>query len=167
LAAASDDLKDCLRWQFLPHWENISKFIFKDVASLSEQSGLFKLEGIWTNCLFRSGKAYYLENRLGDLETETALARMRSIPRKRQHLLGPAKFGQDPRDNMCTVRATEMKPTLGLEVVMLQQGRTLSHGLNLKRKMIVSSKIYLSLHAPQMHKHAVHPLLGAVESPGS
>jgi hypothetical protein len=130
---------DCLRPEMRRHREAIARFLFEDPGSETEQSGRLKLEGVWTNCLFRSGKAYYLDGQVTATREEAreTVARMRSIPRKRLRLLEPERFGQDPRTNVCTVRGAEMRPSMGLEVLMLRQGRTLSHALNLKRKMTV------------------------------
>jgi hypothetical protein len=101
-----------------------------------------QLEGVWRRGLFRSSKAYYLSGRCGEdpekEEEEEALLRMRSIPRKLTKQLLPRHFGQDPATNCVAARGVEMRPTLGLEMVMLRQSRTMSHALNLKRRMTAS-----------------------------
>jgi hypothetical protein len=67
---------------------------------------------------------------------------MRSISRKHQSSLSTDHFGQDPSTNGGIVRGVEMRPTLGLEIMMMRQGRSLSHSLNLKRYMTVSFCAY-------------------------
>lgn len=71
---------------------------------------------------------------------------MRSIPRKHHKALEKQLFGQDPSKNSAVVRGLQMGPTMGLEIIMSFQGRTLSKAYNLTREMIVRrNKISLLL----------------------
>lgn len=131
-------MEDWIRPEWRHRRDEIVNFLFEDPESEKEQSGKFKLEGIWRHGLFRSAKAYYLDSKTGD--TMETVARMRSIARKHQSKLSVLHFGQNPLTNTAIVRGAEMRPTAALEVVMQRQGKKLSHALNLKRKMIVREK---------------------------
>ena len=63
------------------------------------------------------------------------------MARKYQEGLSESIFGQDPLTNSTNVRGLDMRPTLGLEVVMVRQGRTLAHAINFKRQMTVGWKL--------------------------
>jgi hypothetical protein len=145
MAVSSPNFYDLLRPGLKHKHEQISQFLFEDPDSPTEQSGKFKIEGCWEHGLFRSSKAYFLENKTED--TIDTVARMRSIPRKHQSALSLRHFGQDPHENVAVVRSTEMRPTQGLDIVMLKQGRSLSHALNFKRKMIVRRTRQIELDA--------------------
>jgi hypothetical protein len=84
---------------------------------------------------FRCSKSYTLDNQTGD--DHQTVVRLRSIPRKHHKRLAARHFTQDPALNSATLRGLEMRPTQGLEIVMVQQGRTLARALNNKRKMTV------------------------------
>lgn len=50
--------------------------------------------------------------------------------------LGNEHFGQDPKTNAAVVTGMEMRPTLGMNVVVQLAGRALSQCHNLKRHMV-------------------------------
>lgn len=150
-----------LRPEYVDHWEEIAAFLFEDPESAKEQSGFFKvrtllplllpltmlpllllmlfqIEGCFDQSYFRSNKAYYLSNRNED-SLETIVRRLRSIPRKHHSCLQPVHFGQNPATNTGVVRGLTMGPTMGLEILMTMQGRTLSRAYNFKRVQIVSN----------------------------
>ena len=62
---------------------------------------------------------------------------MRSVSRRQQKDLSVAHFGQTPGENHAVLRGVRMQPTLGFEIVMMRQSRSLSHAFNFKRKMMV------------------------------
>ena len=64
------------------------------------------------------------------------------MARKYQEGLPESIFGQDPLTNSTNVRGLDMRPTLGLEVVMVRQGRTLAHAINFKRRMTVRRQFF-------------------------
>ena len=105
--------------------------MFEDPDSDRHQSAKFKLEGVFRSGLFRSSKAYYLEDRTED--DLRSIVRMRGVPRKHQRDLQKEHFMQDPLANVTVVRSVAMMPTPSMQVVMLRQGKTLSHSLNIKR----------------------------------
>ena len=134
--------------------------LLEDPNSASEQSGKFKIEGVWSAAYMRSCKAYYLFNAPVSDEEETATAasrsdetlRMRSVPRRALYSLQQqsaddstggggsrldALFGQDSARNAPSIRLLQMKPTLGFEVIMLNQSRSVPHSINVKRIMPV------------------------------
>ena len=148
IACAGSDFRQLIKKEYEHLYEDVAKFLFEDENSPVAQPGLFKIEGVWKAGLFRSEKAYYLENRQPDGEVVT-LKRLRSVARKYQEGLSRETFGQDPLTNSTNVRGLDMRPTLGLEVVMVHQGRTLAHATNFKRSMTVrlpiDSACWLSL----------------------
>ena len=75
----------------------------------------------------------------GDLSTEvpTTSVRVRSIPRKVHAQMEQVLFGQDVSSNRACARYVSMLPTKGLEVVVAMESKTLSHSLNVKRRMEV------------------------------
>jgi len=135
LAVSDPDLRSLVRAELVDRVDEILAGLLEDPDADLEQSGLFKIEGApYRDARFRTGKCYAL----GGADEQFAF-RMRSIPRKLHGSLELKHFGQDPRTNSAVVRGLEMRPTPGLEIVMQRQGKTLSHSLNLKRKMVVSS----------------------------
>lgn len=96
-----------------------------------------QIEGVFDESYFRSSKAYYLSNR-NEQAAETVVKRLRSIPRKHHGALQPVHFGQNPLTNTGVVRGLAMGPSMGLEILMTMQGRTLSRAYNFKRLQIVS-----------------------------
>lgn len=98
---------------------------------------LLQIEGCFDTAYLRSSKAYYLSHRNAESH-DTIIRRLRSIPRKHHSALLPRHFGQDPATNTGVVRGLTMGPTMGLEILMVQQGRTLSRAYNFKRLQIVS-----------------------------
>jgi hypothetical protein len=131
-------------------------------AAVQKLPLLLKVEGCWENGLFRSSKAYYLENRSLE-QARTVCCRMRSIPRKYQRHLQERHFGQDPSSNSGVVRGVEMRPTAGLQIAMMWQGRALSHALNLKRSMTVGPWLrrphFIAQPGGRVSKAAPPPLL--------
>ena len=132
--------------------------LLEDPASALEQSGKFKIEGVWSAAYLRSCKAYYLYNTpVTDQDDELfqqehqrkrrcdEMIRMRSVQRRALNLLPPMSdgrletvFGQDAARNAPSIRILQMKPTVGFEVVMINQSRSVPHCINLKRIMAVS-----------------------------
>ena len=112
--------------------------IFEDPTSDSQQSGLFKLEGLYEYARIRCSKAYELKNLSASGGDIDRVVRMKGVPRKNQELLlRKEHFGQDPRTNTEVVRSFSMAPTLATQVVMSYQSRTMGHSLNVKRKFTV------------------------------
>lgn len=100
------------------------------------------MEGVYNGGLFRSSKAYSLASRKEGQEVES-LRRMRSVSRRQQKSLRDEHFGQDPKKNSGVVRGIQMRPTLGLDIIMVKQSRSLSHAFNLKRAMTVLIEKYV------------------------
>jgi hypothetical protein len=130
--------------------EKIRPLVFEDPNSPLEQSGLFKCEGIYTESYFRSLKCYYLAN------PEEKVVRLRSIPRwvsglnlarygrlayffrRAQECVPKDKFGPLQGDRDVVVKTTALRPTLGFEMTIQRESKTLSHTLNFKRRGVVS-----------------------------
>jgi len=167
-ATFKPDLDDCVRSPLKEEWLRAGRAgLLEDPNSASEQSGKFKIEGVWSAAYMRSCKAYYLFNAPVSDEEETATAaaaaaatagrsdetlRMRSVPRRALYSLQQqsaddstggggsrldALFGQDSARNAPSIRLLQMKPTVGFEVIMLNQSRSVPHSINVKRIMPV------------------------------
>jgi len=156
LAVADVDLQKCLRPEFRDRWDEIAAFIFEQPFSPHEQSGKFKervrfkegkatvfhfqislqIEGVFDESYWRSPKAYYLANKNPDAKDEI-VRRLRSIPRKHHSSLEICHFGQNPALNQGVVRGLTMAPSLGLQIIMSMQGKSLSKAYNLTRSMTV------------------------------
>ena len=74
-------------------------------------------------------------------ESHETVIRMRSIPRKYHNMLETKHFLNHPIQNAGVVHGTEMRPSMGYEILVMNQGRTLSRSYNLKRKAVVSIPI--------------------------
>jgi hypothetical protein len=157
LAVADVDLQKCLRPEFADRWDEIAAFLFEQPDSSHQQSGRFKLsshcqrgkalgfsssilslqiEGVFDESYWRSPKAYYLANKNPDAKDEI-VRRLRSIPRKHHSSLEKCHFGQNPALNQGVVRGLTMAPSLGLQIIMSMQGKSLSKAYNLTRSMTV------------------------------
>jgi hypothetical protein len=163
LATASPYLMDLVKPELLgtAYLKERLAEIFEDKASEVEQSSKFKFEGGFWSCQIRSAKAYVLGDPTGQKEflsrpkevegvEEAAggeqggggemVLRFRGISRAGQKELDPVRhFGQDPLANRAVVVETRMRPTTGLNVVMMRQARITNHSLNLKRIMEVGA----------------------------
>ena len=71
-------------------------------------------------------------------DKEEVLKRLRSIPRKHHSSLKKDHFGQHPAKNSGVVRGLQMGPTMGLQILMTLQGKSLSKAYNFTRNMVVS-----------------------------
>ena len=155
-ATFKPELDDCVRLPLKEEWLRAGRAgLLEDPNSASEQSGKFKIEGVWSAAYMRSCKAYYLFNApVSDEETTTTTIlkrsdetlRMRSIPHRALYSLqsestGGSRlddlFGQDSARNAPSIRLLQMKPTVGFEVIMLNQSRSVPHSINVKRIMPV------------------------------
>jgi len=83
-------------------------------------------------------QAYYLANKCADSKEEI-YRRLRSIPRKHHPSLNKELFCQDPAKNHAIIRGVQMQPTLGLQIILSMQGKTLSKAYNLTRQMLVGA----------------------------
>jgi predicted metallo-beta-lactamase superfamily hydrolase len=92
---------------------------------------------VYTAAAFRGPKMYFLANRVEGSTLQEIVRRMKSIQRHQQSKLKLAHFGIDPRTNAAVIPSVQMNPSMGLEVHLSVQGKTLACALNLKRKMTV------------------------------
>lgn len=99
----------------------------------THQSGKLKEEGWFTGLLVRSPKNYFL---FGELSSE--VRRALGVPRRIQARLSSEHFGQDVTKNTPVIRSSSMRPSLGLQIVLLEESKTISHPLMFKRIHIVS-----------------------------
>jgi hypothetical protein len=132
---------DALRPEYSPEamgGANVLQELFEMPGSPAEQSGKFKVEGVYALALFRTGKSYYLRWPTGD-GLDEVLSRFKSIPTKVRKLLDPRHYGQDPRTNGAVARMVTLRPSRGLEMSLLTESRSLSHCLNYRRFATVSS----------------------------
>ena len=109
------------------------------VTSLSLFSPAYQLEGVWTDAQFRNAKVYRLVNKTQDTH-DSVVVRVRSIPRKLANQLEPRHFTQTPALNAATLSGVCMRPTMGNEIVMLREGRSLPRPMNMRRHMTVCLK---------------------------
>jgi hypothetical protein len=133
---ASTNLKECLRPEYADQWEDIAGHLFEDSSSIYQQSGRFKIEGVFDESYFRSSKAYYLRQKNEEAKDEI-VRRLRSIPRKHHSSLDISHFGQVPGKNDGVVRSLNMAPSMSLQILMTVQGKSLSRAYNLTRFMTV------------------------------
>jgi hypothetical protein len=70
------------------------------------------------------------------VDTE-AHRRMKGVPRRTQASLPLELFGQDPKQNTAVVSSVSLRPSRGFQLTIQEESRTISHGLNLKRKAVV------------------------------
>ena len=196
LAASAPSLDDCVRATLEEEWQGFDddgcgggggggrSSLLEDPESLREQSGKFKIEGVWSAAYLRSCKAYYLYNTTvtDDQSRSNETIRMRSVQRRALDLAtsrrappggGPAAaglataaavtdedapptssldtlFGQDAARNAPSIRILQMKPTVGFEVVMINQSRSVPHCINLKRIMPVTTTTMMI--PPPLHR---------------
>jgi hypothetical protein len=116
------------------NYDKIASFLFEDEDSAVEQSSKFKIEGVWRSALFRTTKAYRLDEPV-DVAGKNVV-RMRSISTKAHKYLEPTMFSQDPRINSKSVRTVSMRPSLAGEINVLRESKSLSHCLNFKRRCL-------------------------------
>ncbi len=135
MAASSSCIYSCLRDPEDPAARARLAAMFADPESPTHQTGLLREEGRWRYALIRSSKSYLLRGGLGVQEVR----RMRSVPRRVQALLDPEHFGQDATENSPVVNTKAMRPTPGLEVVVLSESRKIPHSLNFKMAAVVSA----------------------------
>jgi len=109
---------------------------FEDEESPIHQSGKWKLESVWSSARFRCPKCYKLEN---PSEAEK-LSRMRGIPRKCTNLLEDRHFGQTPATNFGVVSSYALRPTLGMQMVLTAESRSLGVFYNTKRFAVVRER---------------------------
>jgi hypothetical protein len=103
------------------------------VGHPSHQSGKLKTEGWFTGVLIRSPKNYFLFGKLSP-EARRALG----VPRRTQQQLSMQHFGQDSELNTPVVKTSSMRPTTSMNIVLLEESKSISHPLMLKRIHIVS-----------------------------
>lgn len=109
--------------------------VMEDESSPEEQSGLYKLEGLYTRADVKTNKCYKLEG-------EVDVLRMRATARVAHSALRTEHWGQDPEKNVISVRRVALRPTAGLEMCLTEESRCLTNSFNRKRKFSVS---YFSL----------------------
>jgi len=63
--------------------------------------------------------------------------RMKGVSRQTQALLPERLFGQDPRENTAVVHSVALRPTAGFEMALVAESKTITHGLNFKRRAVV------------------------------
>jgi hypothetical protein len=131
VATAFPSLVQCLRSEDAASVAELNS-MFEDPLSPLHQAGRLKSEGWYTAGLFRSAKSYFLSGKVD-------VRRMRSVPRRVQQSLSASHFGQDSAKNTSVFRTKSLRPTLGLQVAVLEESRRISHSLNFKMVSIVSS----------------------------
>ena len=131
MAATFPTFEQLLRPEKQAELVSLQQEIFENPDAVGEQSGKFKIEGVFDFGMFRMSKAYYLDG-------EEKVVRLRGIPRRFHKLLDKSKFEPDPSVNRAVVRGVKLRPTLGMNMVLVCESRSVSHALNMKRKMIVS-----------------------------
>jgi len=199
LAASAPSLDDCVRATLEEEWRGFDddscggggggrSSLLEDPESLREQSGKFKIEGVWSAAYLRSCKAYYLYNTTvtDDQTRSNETIRMRSVQRRALDLATSRRapppaappaaaglataaaaaaadedapptssldtlFGQDAARNAPSIRILQMKPTVGFEVVMINQSRSVPHCINLKRIMPVTTTTMM-IPPPPLHR---------------
>ena len=124
---------------------HVLKDILEDPAADFSQHGKLKDEGGFYSGFFKGAKSYFLQYPVGadggggkDAAAAAGeVRRMRSVPRRLQQLLPQAAFGQDCTTNTLVVRSTCLRPSAGFEMTILEESRSLSHCLNMKRQATV------------------------------
>jgi hypothetical protein len=138
LAISDLDFCQLLKPEHAHRHDEIMAFLMENPIAKKEQSSFFKFESSpFEVGYFKAGKAYAVQNPINPDHPD--LVRVRSIARKYANKLEAHHFWQDPRTNTVTVRGLEMQPTLAMEIQMVHQSKTLSHALNLRRRVLVSS----------------------------
>jgi hypothetical protein len=92
-----------------------------------------QIEGVFTRCMVRSLKCYHLSNP-GD--GGERVVRVRSVPRRAQELIEEEAF-TPLYGHLTCVRTTTMRPTLGFEMTIREQTRSLPNAMNTKRRCVV------------------------------
>lgn len=82
--------------------------------------------------MIRSLKCYHLSNP----EVGEKLVRLRSVPRRVQSLVAEEAYGPRYRSLTC-IRTVNLRPTLGFEMTLREETRTLPNALNTKRRCTV------------------------------
>jgi hypothetical protein len=97
----------------------------------------------WYGTLRSKSDDYEIESRAKRSRVEQQrqdkgdLVRVRSIPAKSRGLLRQSHFGQDPESSGASVRTVTMRPTMGMEIHMCRESKTLSNTVNGYRHMLV------------------------------
>jgi hypothetical protein len=104
--------------------------MLEDPQAAHHQSGKLRDEGYYTVGYVKAPKQY-------DLGEDTR--RMKSFPRRVQSRLETQHFMQDPRSNRVVATTTSLRPTLGMEMTLVEESRTSQHGLNLTLHALVSA----------------------------
>jgi hypothetical protein len=128
---ALENVADCLRPGLDP---SVLDKVMADPRHERHQGGKMKHESTHTAGLFRCPKCYYLAGEVG----EPVMKRMRGVQRRIQFHLCPAHFGQDVRENVAVTHSVSLRPTRGFQMTLLEEDKSLSHCLNLKRVATVS-----------------------------
>jgi hypothetical protein len=132
-ACAYPSLRECLRSDSdAAELESL----MEDKFSPTHQAGKLRDEGWYTAALFRSAKSYFLSGKF-----DPEVRRMRSVPRRVQAKLEAAHYGQDVALNSAVFRTRSLRPTLGLEIAVLEESRKISHALNFKMAAVVSPSV--------------------------
>lgn len=79
-ACNTENLRDSVRPDLLKRFDEEKDSIFEILNSETEQSGKFKVEGVFREAYFRNLKTYFLAGKVGE-ESEKVHLRVRSIPR--------------------------------------------------------------------------------------
>jgi hypothetical protein len=138
LSLAHEDLRDCIKPQHAHLYDDLVRFLMEEENPTRHQAGKFKLEyEAFDVGYFRTGKCYLLQRTAEAERPELDVRRMRSVPRRHAAELEPRHYWLNPLTNSAAVRGLTMTPTLGMEVAMMMQGRTIGHSYNLKRKCLV------------------------------
>jgi hypothetical protein len=153
MATTHPRLEDCLLSPDGPD-ANLLRDMLVDPQADRHQAGKLKLEGTYTAGkppthardvvvvsltstltagLFRNAKCYYLANPVLGEEHR----RMKGVSRQTQKVLPLALFGQDPRTNSAVVHSVALRSTVGFEMTLQEESRTITHGLNFKRRAVV------------------------------
>jgi hypothetical protein len=136
IACATRDLRDSVRPSLLEAYDADGS-LFEDKTSPRHQAGLFKLEGVFNEAYFRNLKTYHLAG-----EDCRDVLRVKSVPRRDQSALPKRVFGQTC-DNSAVVRSVCLRPTLGFEMTMLEESRSLPQALNFKRMAVVRARVHI------------------------
>lgn len=129
---------DILLEESKPREAELRAFLFEDTTSPHSQAGKLKIEGQYTSGYFRSGKCYHLSN--NDEADDEKMIRMKGLQKKNHKYLKVEHFGTDPWKNTPSCRTFNMKPTLGHEIHMVEESKSLGHSMNLKKYCVVSRR---------------------------
>lgn len=119
----------------------LEKKLFEEPDSLRHQTGKMKLEHIHRYAVFRNQKTYKLYGEYNKTEDEFGdgcYVRIRSISRRLHGAFQDRHFAPDPEVNSGTARARFMRKTPNLQMIIVEEDRSLPHCLNLRRHVEVS-----------------------------